>query len=93
MNNFFSHPLEGEQRQIGRDDDQRGEEHRLGHFQRGFQRAVFRELLVGIAFMAAKDDFQQHNRAVHDDAKVNRAERKQVGRDVGVVHQHERPKQ
>ena len=49
----------------------------------------FGERLVRLRLAAAQDRFRHHDRAVDDDAEVDGAERQQVGRNFGVMHQDE----
>ncbi len=81
--------LEGEQRKIGGDDDERGEEDRPRHLMGGERRVAFGERPLGVGFAPPQDRLGHHDRAVDDDSEVDRAEREQIGRDVEQVHQNE----
>ena len=49
---------------------------------RGLARVGLGQGLVGLCFAPAQDRFGHHDRAVNDDAEIDRAERQQVGRDA-----------
>ncbi len=67
-------PLEGEQRQISRDDDQRGEEDRPCDLVGGSACVTFGEQFLRLGFTTPQDRFRHHNRGIDDDPKIDCAE-------------------
>ena len=56
---------------------------------RGVEHFASAERPVGACLAPTQDRLHHHDRAVDDDAEIDRAEREQVRRDVGQVHQDE----
>ncbi|OAV67458.1 hypothetical protein Barb4_02461 [Bacteroidales bacterium Barb4] len=86
---FLFNPLESEQRHIGNDDYQRGKENGLGNFHDAADNGGFLQRCRLIVFPLFQNRFHHHNRAVHQYAEVHRSQRKQVGGNIGQVHQDE----
>ena len=82
-------PLEGEQREIGGDDDQGGEEDRPRNLQRGIARVVYGERLVRLGLATPQDGVGHDDGAVHDDPEIDGAKRQEIGRDVREMHHDE----
>ncbi len=82
--------LQGEDRDVGRDDDGDGEEHRTLDLLRGAADRL-RHGLLGVGVLAATnpaDDVLDHDHgAIDHHSEVERAEREQVGRDLGQVQE------
>ena len=87
---FARRPRENVDRQEARDDHRDGVEDRAVHFGGGV-RDDFHDLerLAVARGDLAEDVLHHHHRAVHQDAKVHRADGKQVGRDVVQVEADE----
>ena len=82
------HTTDEEQRRVRHDDDARGEDHRALHFVGGLDDGVFQ--LFGTFFQVTHDVFHHDHRRIHNHAKVDRAQRDQVGRHMEVLHVDER---
>ena len=66
--------LEGEQRQIGGDDDKCREEDRPRHLMGGDRGISFSERPIGVRFAPPQDRLGHHDGAVDDDAEIDGAE-------------------
>ena len=56
---------------------------------RSFAGVGFGQVLVRLALAAPQDRLRHHDRAIDDDAEVDRAERQEIGRNLRQVHQDE----
>src|SRR5262249_41789956 len=82
-------PLEGEQRQIGRDDDQGCEEDRPRDLVGGSAGVSFGERLVRLGFATPQDRFRHDNCCINNDPEIDCAERQQVCGNFEEIHQDE----
>ena len=77
--------LQGEDGQVGGDDDAAGEEDGALHLVRGLANALRRGMRAFMLRHMADDVFNHHHRAVNQHSKVKRAQREQVGWNVAEV--------
>ena len=93
--NAALHPLQREHRNERRDDDRHREERRARHVNRGMNDEL-KELPAALRLLAMRfvqHVFNQHDRAVDEDAEIDRAHRDQVGRQVNQLQPDERREQ
>ena len=83
------HAPHREQGQKGDEDHEGREEHRLGRFGRGLGDHVEGRLAGRPAGQSAVNVFHDHDRGVHENAEVDRADRDEVGRIPRRDHQSE----
>ncbi|MNM11387.1 hypothetical protein D3C81_215420 [compost metagenome] len=81
--------LEGEQGQVGGDDDGHAEHDGVRHLQGGADGVLQGERPFLLAFTAAQYVFQHHHGTVDKDAEVDRAQGQQVGGNLEMVHEDE----
>ena len=86
---LFLDTLEGEERHIGHDDDQGGEEDGFGHQHHPVERLLAGQGYGRILLPQLQDRLHHHNRAIHQDAEVDGAQAEQIGRNAGQMHQDE----
>ena len=84
---FLFDMLEGKQRQVGGDNDKGGEEDGTCHLRSASQDGVLGQHLVGMPFAFLQDGLHHHDGTVHQDTEVDGTQRKQIGRNIGDVHQ------
>src|ERR1035438_5126308 len=88
------HALQGEDGDIGGDDDADGIDHGTLHFVRGVAHGVEVVGVCGLGTAEVADDILDHHHgAFHHHAEIERAERKQVGRNVIQVEADGREQQ
>ena len=80
--------LQGEDGQIGNDDDDAGEEDGLLHFVCGGSDQLEKSFLPLRKLDVAHDVFHHDHGAVHDHAEIERAERKQIRRNVTEIEKN-----
>ena len=88
-NKLLLDALKSEKRQVRRNNDQRGEEDRAGHLHGGGHGVVFAHDPVRIFLPVTENVFHHDDRGVHDDAEINRAQRQQIGGNIGEAHADE----
>ena len=85
--------LQGEDGQIGNDDDDAGEEDRLLYFVGGSGDYLEKSLLPLGELDVAHDVFHHDHGAIHDHAEIECAERKQIRRNVAEIEKNGGEKQ
>ena len=82
--------LKRQQRHVGADDHRHAKEDGARDLQGGINRILHGQRPVGVLFALAQNVLDQYHRTIHQDAKVDSAQRQQVCRYLEVVHEDER---
>ena len=81
--------LEGKERHVGHDDDDRGEEDGLGHVRDPAYRAAGIQRFIRSVLPQFEQGLRHHDRSIHQDTEIDGAQREEVRRNAGEVHQDE----